>query len=154
MIDIAAIAGLTQSINAIRELAKAMVGLRDAEAFRAKAIELQEIALQAHERALDARAAQADLLEQKRALEAQIADFEAWNAEKQRYELTELAIGSLAYVVKEAVRGAEPSHWLCAACYQDRKKSILQITGARGPMGEVQIWSCPACEATIWIRPK
>jgi hypothetical protein len=104
MVDIAAIAGLTQSINAIRELAKAMVGLRDAE--------------------------------------------------KQRYELTELATGSLAYVVKEAMRGPEPSHWLCAACCQQRKKSILQITGSRGPMGDVQIWGCHACNAAIWIRPK
>lgn len=154
MVDIAAIAGLTQSINAIRQIAKAMLDIRDAETMQSRAADLYKVAVEALERALDARAAQSDLIEEKRALEAQIAEFEAWDREKERYALAEVGAGALVYAVKEPHRGAEPVHWLCAACYQQRKKSILQITGARGPMGETQVWGCPACKAEIRVRPK
>jgi hypothetical protein len=38
-----------------------------------------------------------------------------------------LAAGSFAYVLKEQEKGSEPIHYICQACYQNRRKSILQL---------------------------
>jgi hypothetical protein len=43
----------------------------------------------------------------------QIARFEAWEAEKQRYVLEDVGPGVFAYVYKESASGSEPMHWLC-----------------------------------------
>src|SRR5260370_35297808 len=50
----------------------------------------------------------------------------AWGAEKEKYELKNVGRGSFAYVRKKDAQPSEPSHWLCAQCYQNSKKSILQ----------------------------
>ena len=59
-------------------------------------------------------------------MEKEITDFEAWEAEKQRYELKDVGAGSIAYALKKDAQGSEPAHYICAACYQHRRKSILQ----------------------------
>lgn len=41
MVDVAAISGLIGSLKAASDIVRAMIGLRDAETFRSKAIELQ-----------------------------------------------------------------------------------------------------------------
>jgi hypothetical protein len=67
---------------------------------------------------------------------------EAWDAEKQRYALTELSRGAFAYLVKPEARGTEPLHCLCAACYQNGKKAILQFLIDQ--FGTAH-FTCPAC---------
>ena len=51
------IAAAVTGIRAALDIAKAMVGLRDAEAFRAKSIELQGVVLDAFNKAIEAREA-------------------------------------------------------------------------------------------------
>jgi hypothetical protein len=80
-------------------------------------------------------------------LEKEVARLETWNAEKDRYELKDVGFGSLAYVVKEAMRGAEPPHQICATCYQHGRKSILQPRNVS--MDKLLI--CPECETQIKI---
>lgn len=154
MVDISAISGVIQSLNAMRQISQAMLDIRDSAMMQGKAAELSKVAFEALERAFESQAAAAQLQEEKRALEAKLREFETWTAEKQRYELKEIGTGAFAYVVKDAMRGAEPVHWLCANCFQQGKASILQITGMRGPFGDTQIWGCHACNAAIWIKPK
>ena len=55
-----------------------------------------------------------------------MADLKAWEAEKQRYELVELAPGFICYAIRASARGTEPFHRLCANCYNAGKKSPLQ----------------------------
>ena len=97
----------------------------------------------------------ATLIERIGKLEKQVTDLEAWETEKQRYELKEIAFGSFAYVVKPAMQGTEPPHQICANCYQQAKKSILQAVprskahiDARMPK---QLF-CPRCDATFVTR--
>jgi hypothetical protein len=52
------------SLNATLNIAKAMVGLRDAEAFRTKSIELQQIILDALGKGIEASEAQAAIARQ------------------------------------------------------------------------------------------
>src|SRR6185312_5756969 len=106
------IAAAVTGIRAALDITKAMVGLRDAEAFRAKSIELQGVVLEAFEKAIEARemySAQADRI---RALEAEVANLKTWDAEKTRYEMKEVWPGAVAYVLKANAEPTEPIHWL------------------------------------------
>src|SRR5438067_13529718 len=92
-------AGLT-SLRAALDITKAMIGLRDTEAFRARSIELQGIILESLEQAIQSRepySAQADRI---RELEAEVPSLKQRDAEKQRYELKAVGRGVVAYMLK------------------------------------------------------
>jgi hypothetical protein len=126
MVDISAIAGTVSALKGATDIAKAMVGLHDAQAVQTKVIELNAKILEAQSSALLANDERSALIERVGHLEKELARLKAWEAEKQRYELKEIAAGALAYVPKESMRGTEPMHWLCANCYQNDKKCFLQ----------------------------
>jgi hypothetical protein len=81
-----------------------MVGLRDAEAFRSKSIELQETILRALDSGIEARQAYEKQLDELRALETELANLNAWNTEKQKYELKQNFGGGVAYMLKPDAR--------------------------------------------------
>jgi hypothetical protein len=140
-------AGVT-SLRAALDITKAMVGLRDAEAFRAKSIELQGVVLEAFEKAIEAREAHSLQANRIRSLETEVANLKAWDAEKQLYELKPIGgQGAVAYVLKPDARGAETPHWLCPNCFAQSKKSFLQNAG--GMHGRMYVYSCFACKAAV-----
>jgi hypothetical protein len=126
-----------------------MIGLHDIKIVREKAIELQAQILTAQSSALAAQSDQFALLEKVRSLEQQITDLEAWDREKKRYELKAIDSGSFAYVLKPDASNSEPPHWLCTTCYQNGKKSILQVLVS--PMHSManRVWTCPVCSTRI-----
>lgn len=146
MVDIAAISGAMTSLKTAHDIAKTMLGLRDASMVREKVIELQGAILAAQSDAFEANSAQTTLLERVRELEKEVADLKAWDAESQRYQLQQVAPGAFAYTVKADAQGAEPPHWICTNCYQHHRKSILQSRGI-GATGET--FGCPVCNSTI-----
>lgn len=75
------------------------------------------------------KAANAQLIHQLAALETQIKEAQAKQADFDRYELWETPAGALVYRLKESDSTGEPSHCLCPQCMQCKRKSILQ--GAR-----------------------
>ena len=154
MPDISALAAALSSLNAAKDIAQAMIGLRDGAAFQAKLLEFQSKLLDANRSAFAAQDERAVLLERIRALEEKVASFEAWETEKKRYELKEFGQGAFAYALKPEAQGAEPPHQICATCYQSRKKSILQIVPsnhARTTLGIRPIYRCPVCKADVAI---
>jgi len=76
--------------------------------------------------ALDAQEKKSTLTKKIGELENTIVKLENWNHESERYKLTELATDILIYTVKPGKENGEPPHKLCAKCYNDHKKSILQ----------------------------
>lgn len=150
MIDIATISGAISSLQAAGDIAKSMIGLRDAAAIQGKVIELQSVILAAQTSALSAQAEQSALLERIRRLEKEVADVKAWDTEKQRYELKEIVSGNFAYALKEGASPSEPAHKICAKCYQHGKKSILQ----KLIKGLLEYLHCHDCGAEIFIRRK
>ena len=142
---VAEIAAAVTGIRSALDLTKAMVGLRDAEAFRTKSIELQGIIMDAYEKGIEAREAHSAQLERVRTLEAEITSLKDWNAEKQNYELKPIGEGAVAYMLKPDKRGSEPPHWLCPNCYSKGQKSFLNPTGVQ--MGRGWIYRCSACDS-------
>jgi hypothetical protein len=111
-------AGLS-AFKTMLDLAKGLRDISDAAARNVAVIELQE-------KILIAQQTQSALVERVSSLEEQLAELEAWEADKQRYELKEIASGQFAYVLKPETAAGEPAHILCANCYGHNQKSILQ----------------------------
>lgn len=97
-----------------------------------------------------ANAAQADTAETIRQLEQKIVQLENWEADKQRYVLTDTGRGTLAYRLKEGMENGEPAHWLCPNCYQQGKKSILKHEFIA--TGRVQTLVCHPCGMDILVE--
>jgi hypothetical protein len=118
---VAEISAAVTSLNATMQIAKAMVGLRDAEAFRSKSIEMQQTILDALGNGIAAREAYSAQLDEIRTLKAEVADLKAWNTEKQNYELKKAGDAAVAYMLKPEARGTKPPHWLCPNCFENGK---------------------------------
>lgn len=123
------------------DTAKGLKDLNDAATRNTVAIELQG-------QILTAQAAQMTLVERVSELEAEVARFETWETEKQRYKLTNCGYGgAFAYVLKESEAHGEPGHALCTRCYEQGTKSILQWNG-KMVLSE-HFWVCPSCGAKV-----
>jgi hypothetical protein len=135
------------------DIAKGLKDIDDATRRNAAVIELQE-------KILAAREAQSALLDRVGDLEKEVASFEKWDAEQQRYELKQLAHGgaAFAYALKSGAQPSEPFHCICATCYQRRIKSILQFLRMVMIGGTEQILKCPVCGTEThsegWPPPK
>jgi hypothetical protein len=149
MVDLVAIQMAIGGLKTAKDIAKAAIGIRDGALLQAKIIELNEVILSAQSSALDAQAEQAAMLQRISNLEKQLAGFEKWDADKERYILTEAGPGVFAYIVKPEARGGELPHYLCTNCYGNRKASILQHMKT-ATMGDVL--SCAACDTKNLIR--
>ncbi|MCK1402767.1 hypothetical protein IVB45_23000 [Bradyrhizobium sp. 4] len=117
------------------DMTRALKDINDATIRNSVAIDLQE-------KILSAREAQTALLERISELEKQVAQFEKWDAEKENYQLTAIYADTLAYARKSDAIGAVPLHYICANCYEDRKKRILQRADAAHLM-------CPDCKIRL-----
>jgi hypothetical protein len=142
MVDMAAIAGIATSLRAASEITQAMIGLRDATVLQGKVIELQQVILAAQSSALAAQSDHFSLMERIRGLEAEVAGFEAWERQKERYELKRYEPGKYLYELKPSMENGEPSHKICPKCYEHRKRSILHSTGTEAGVEDFKCYEC------------
>ncbi len=139
---------VTLSVGAISatksafELAKTILDVRDATKLQAVRFELMGLLLEAQQ-------AEAALIGEKQQLAKRVGELEAWDGEKQRYQLAEVGTGVFAYSLKPEAQGAEPDHKLCANCFAQGQKSFLQ-NEARSP-GMSQYLCCQACGTELLI---
>ena len=139
---VAEIYGGISALKAAFDIAKGLKDINDATVRNTTAIELQQ-------KIMAALVTQSTLLERISELEKEMARFEKWEAEKERYELKNLGRASaFAYMLKPDTRGSEPPHWVCANCYRQRQISIVQHTAGPTRPG----YACPACETTVTPR--
>ena len=143
----AAYAGLKEALGIVQGLnaTNTQVQINDAK------IPLQEHILNAQMALTTANETQAAAAERIRSFEQEIVRLKDWSGEKENYELKALGRGAFAYMLKPAVRGAEPAHWLCTRCYGDGKKSIMQGQGTAKERRDM-VHGCPLCKATLTVR--
>jgi hypothetical protein len=151
MVDFSAITGTIAALKGVTDIAKAIKDLHPSGALDAKIRELNSRILEAQSSAFAANDERSALIERIRALEAEVAGLKAWDAEKQNYQLKEVYAGSFAYVLKPIGGGVEPIHWLCPACYQQGKKSLLQYNGRSASESRSSIYGCPRCKNAIRV---
>lgn len=143
---------ITSPLSAASEGVQKLIEVRDLVKFGDALGKLQAQILSAQQGALAAFAREAALLEEIGALKERVADLEAWESEKERYELVALAPNVVAYSVKASARGAEPPHYICANCYNARRKSFLnQILHSQYQ----DKYNCKACGEILTVdRPR
>lgn len=141
------LSGMISGLKTAYDMAEALIGLRDSAIAKAKVLELQGVIMNAQRAALDANAAQSSLLDRIRQLEQEVAELKAWGAEKERYKLTDVGAGAVAYVLKSEEGSAEPGHALCPNCYHDGRKAILQPDAK----STRKLLRCLRCKAEILV---
>lgn len=129
------------------ELVKSLVGIKDTSVIHSKITELNAQILAAQSSALAANIDQFTLLQSVRDLEEEVRKLKAWDAEKQNYELKQIRSGVFVFAPKEGVTEGRPDYYLCATCYEQRIKSILQKE-VREPRADV--WVCNTCQSEIY----
>jgi hypothetical protein len=152
MPDMLAIAQGLNAVKALTDIAKTMIGLRDSTKILETSVELNSKIADVQIALNTALAEQTTLIQTIHEHEEEIARLKAWDSEKDRYELKDLGSGSLVYMIKPDAQVSEPPHCLCARCYQDGKKRIMQNTGEFAPAHYGRIWRCPDCVGAINIR--
>jgi hypothetical protein len=125
------------------ELAKSILDVRDATKLQSVRFELMNLLLEAQQ-------AETALVADKRQLEERVRELEAWDGEKERYELKDIGNGCMAYVLKPSAAGSEPPHSLCANCYQQGRKSIL--TPFHIQIGRAEAMQCHACGSEMIVQ--
>ena len=131
-------------LNSTLDLVKGLKNISDTAIRNAAIIELQE-------KILSAYSAHAALVQHVGELEAKMAQMETWDAEKQRYALAEYGGGTFAYALKPEETRGEPPHRICANCYQQGRKSILQTKEQRNGQDIVH---CQSCDKTYGLGQK
>lgn len=126
MVDLSAIAAATTSLKSAFDIARGIAELKTAVDIQGQVFELQRVILAAQRETFAANEAQSTLLKQVDSLEKEITRLEAWDAEKQRYQLTEIGPSVFAYSLKPDARGSDPDHKVCAACYEEGRRGVLQ----------------------------
>jgi hypothetical protein len=127
--------------KSMMDVAKGLKDINDATVRNSVVIDLQE-------KILSAQAQQMTLLERVSQLERQIADSQAWASEKARYQLQELPPGVFVFVLKSDMANGEPEHRLCATCFNNGKKSILQSFGQDQGLETIL---CPICKTDLTV---
>jgi hypothetical protein len=131
------------AIKTAFDIAKGLKDIDDAARRNAAVIELQE-------KILAAQQTQSTLVERIGELEKEVARLKAWDADKKRYKLTEVRPGITAYMLKEGMENSEPPHHLCANCYNDGVKSVMQ-TETRFP-GRYPVMVCHRCGSDLYLQ--
>lgn len=147
MVDLASFQAAASSLKAMSDIAAAILDLRDEAKIRTKVMELQRAIIEAQSYTL---AAQTDGLAQVgriRELEQRVVELENWAAEKERYELHQVKDGVFTYALKETMRNGEPQHQICAKCYQDGIKSVLQEEHLA--VGRTRLLVCHRCGSEL-----
>lgn len=142
MVDMGSIAAVAASLRVAGDITKAAIDLRDAQMLQGKIIELNKVILDAQSNAMGAQLEQFTLIERVRALEADVAKLEAWEREKQRYQLESLPPGILMYTLKPGMENGDPPHKICANCYNQGVKSFLNNEGSSNGL---TTWKCHRC---------
>jgi hypothetical protein len=59
-------------------------------------------------------------------LEKELNEMKQWEADRARYQLTDIGGGVVALTIKESMRNGEAFHRICANCAAKGNKSFLQ----------------------------
>ncbi len=148
MVDMGSIAAAVGSLRAAGEIAIGLVNLKTMAEVQAKAIELNQKIIAAQHDIFSAHAAQTASIQRISELEKQIADMEAWEAQKKRYQMVNPLAGGIVYALKKSMSDGEPPHYICASCYQAGERSILQ-DGKDKDHWTFLICPIPTCKSTV-----
>ena len=145
--DMALIQGAISSIKLAGDIAQGFLKLNTTTEVQGRVIDLQNALMAAQRNALAAIADQTAMVDEVRLLKEEIAGMKAWETQKQRYKLQALWEDSaMVYALKKSMSESEPAHWICAKCYEDGIRTILQPGKNKERFAFL---FCPRCKSEI-----
>lgn len=150
MVGIVEISGALGGLKGAMDIAKGLNATAGAVAINDAKIALQSAIIDAQAGLLAAQEGLTANLRRIDELEARIAQLDAWEREKGRYQLVEFPTNVFAYVLRADDSAGEPSHRICPSCYEDGRKSILQTRMKHGGGEKVE---CLRCDAKLTLTP-
>jgi len=148
--DMTILTSVASSLKAAGEITKAMMSLRDISLIQGKVIELQSLILAAQSDALTAQESQFSLLDRVRELEDRHSILAAWDQEKEKYELEQIAPNVFVWKLKSGPQGLGVSHKVCPTCFQRKQVSILQQETMHP--GRAVVLVCKECGSDFYIH--
>lgn len=82
-------------------------------------------------------------------LEQEVTRLKAFETEKDRYAMQKIGEYSFAYALKPEAAGDEPPHYICANCYANSQKSILQRSKTTDSHNYTL--NCPRCKSDFLV---
>lgn len=147
---IAELLGAAQSVQALSTLLSAANGLTNYNEIVAAVSEVNTKLMQANAVALSSQEKQSSLAAKVHELEQEILSLKNWEAEKQKYELKEIARGVFARTEQGIMSTLQSSHKFCATCFEKHIKSPLQQENVTE--GRQLSLTCHTCKAKIIFR--
>jgi hypothetical protein len=148
-----AIEPISAVISGIANIATAVTSLvseTDAAKRNAQLIEFQQALIQVQTSAYVAQVYNSSFLAHNQELEKEIVSLKDWSAEKQNYEILEVASGIFAYVARNNVQPLQSAHKFCTNCFDKGIKTILQQQ--RVEVGRQLSLTCNPCKQTLVFR--
>ena len=110
--------------------------------------DMQTALFDARQDALDAQRIQFEQSARIGELEQTIAEFENWEAEKERYKLVNASTneGIFVYLLRKETAEDEPLHYICPKCFASKIKSILNLIYHNGFGAK-----CPECKTPFKV---
>lgn len=143
---IAEVAAVIASINGVREIASRLKESAEKSKLLAAIQQTQGQLIDLQSVIMNTKQELATTQDRARAAEQKCVDLEKWGVEAEQYELNEVAPGVFAYTSKPSMEGSDPPHHLCANCFIDHRKSILQLESSRM---YIPALVCPRCQFRI-----
>ena len=131
------------SVAHITKVAKALFQARDEVKRTEIFIELNGALADTQTKHLAVIQGHQKLVEANESLKKQLDSYDKWEHEKSRYRLENVGYAAVVYALNSAVAGGEAPHWICAHCYQTRKKGFFQAHG------KVNHFKCDGCGLEI-----
>jgi len=118
---------LATGIKTTLDIAKTVKDItKDAE-LKVKTSELYDEIIKVQSGIIEVQAEHSKLQQDNHDLTQKLNSIETWEKEKEKYILKEICEKVFVFERKASEQGEEPIHWLCARCFNQNKKSILQL---------------------------
>lgn len=138
---------LLASAKAAYDIAKGINALKN-EVDRNQAVsKILEVLIAVQSDALSMQEKHSLLTAKIQQLEKECDRLKDWQAEKDRYELREIAPGLFARIEKGLVGNLQSAHKFCATCFEQNSKAPLQQEKIR--VGRRLSLTCHRCKSTV-----
>ncbi len=134
---------ILSALKTLKDIIKSFSSLSSDVAIKEKTSELLGIIVDLQGDILLMQSEYGELLKSKNDLEKELIELKDWEKTKSQYKLKKIASGTFVYSYEDSHDSKDPPHWLCANCYHNGKKSILQFST------KAFFYFCPKCKTEI-----
>jgi len=149
-----AVPELTMALSSIKgalELIKLISESRKDSIIKEKTIDLRNTIMDIQMSFTELYEKYSALLSENDKLKKEIKQIHQWEVTKSHYDLMKSVFGTFVYAPNKSYPNIQPLHYLCTNCYDNGKKSILQVV--KTPSSTCYIYECPSCNMKINFDP-